>query len=212
MKLTSPLKRRPASPAGRRMHRKPEKKVNVIELAEKKRHLHLLERLQKGVVPSKADLKELKRFESGEAGAGVVETQHDVAKCFGVSARTVAYWATDGMPVRPDGRFELAEILRWKKEREALRANGNGSLNDDWDEKDKEYKAKQRELEFRKSSGELIEVRDVEKTAFETARKVRDNFLMLPDRLAPILAAETDQIKVKNILSNEIREILKGLA
>lgn len=196
MKRISPLKR---------------KKVNVIELAEKKRHLHLVEKMQKGKTLSPAELKELKRLESGAAPAGIVDTQEDVAKCFGVSTRTVAYWSRDGMPVREDGRFELAAILRWKKERGEDQSRGNGNPKDKWDEKDKKFKSMQRELDFKKKSGELIEARDVEKTAFECARKIRDNFLMLPDRLSPILAAETDQLKVKNILSNEIREILKGL-
>lgn len=188
-----------------------QKKVDVVKLAEKKRHLHLVEKLQRGKTLSPAELKELKRLENADAHAGVVETQEDVAKCFGVSIRTVAYWAKDGLPVREDGRFELKDILRWKKEREDARANGNGVRKNDWDEKDKQFKAMQRELDFRKKSGELVEERDVSKAAFECARKIRDNFLMLPDRLSPILAAETDMLKVKNILSNEIREILKGL-
>ena len=40
---------------------------------------------------------------------------------------------------------------------------------------------------------------------------VRDNLRTIPDRIAPIVAAETDAAKIHNIITLEIRECLEGL-
>lgn len=47
--------------------------------------------------------------------------------------------------------------------------------------------------------------------SFACTRAVRDGFLSLPDRLAPVIVAEGDARKVQEILSNEIEQVLLGL-
>ena len=41
--------------------------------------------------------------------------------------------------------------------------------------------------------------------------QVRDNLRTIPDRISPIIAAETDSAKIHSIISSEIRECLEGL-
>jgi len=67
-------------------------------------------------------------------------------------------------------------------------------------------------LELRARQGELVHVGDVQVAAFNRARIVRDGMLNIPDRVAPMLAAESDEGKVHAMLSAEIRTALVELA
>jgi hypothetical protein len=68
------------------------------------------------------------------------------------------------------------------------------------------------EIRARAESGKLIATDEVKIAAFRRARIVRDGMLNLPDRLAAVLAAETDVAKVHEVLSKEIRLILEEIS
>ncbi len=68
------------------------------------------------------------------------------------------------------------------------------------------------ELKLAKEAGELIDAKKVQQDAFNLARGLRDALFNIPDRLAPILAAEQDDRKVSSILEEEIAKALNGLA
>jgi hypothetical protein len=53
---------------------------------------------------------------------------------------------------------------------------------------------------------------EVEVAAFNKYRTFRDRMLNIPDRLAAVLAAETDPVKVHGLLSTETREALLEFA
>lgn len=72
--------------------------------------------------------------------------------------------------------------------------------------------ADKHELELLERRGELVERKASDRQAFETARIVRDGLMAIPDRLASLLAAESDVRKVHGILSDEIRKALVILA
>ena len=72
--------------------------------------------------------------------------------------------------------------------------------------------AAQAELNYRARLGELVEVTQVEKEAFELARMTRDKLLQIPDRLAPLIAAERNETKCFKMLQEEIIEALKNLS
>ncbi len=69
-----------------------------------------------------------------------------------------------------------------------------------------------RKLELDERSGKLIDAEAVKLAAFNKARAVRDALLNISDRIAPILAAESDETKVNAILMAEIRNALEDLA
>jgi len=68
------------------------------------------------------------------------------------------------------------------------------------------------EIRARAESGKLIAADEVKIAAFRRARIVRDGMLNLPDRVAALLAAETDVAKVHAILTKEIRLILEEIS
>ncbi len=61
-------------------------------------------------------------------------------------------------------------------------------------------------------TGRLVEAEQVKVAAFNKARLVRDALLNIPDRISPILAAESDQGRVTELLIGEIRQVLEELS
>lgn len=74
------------------------------------------------------------------------------------------------------------------------------------------YQARLAELEYRRRIGELVEAEEVRSNAFRTARQVRDALFGIPDRLAPVLAGERDQVRVHELLLNEIIAVCDNLS
>lgn len=73
------------------------------------------------------------------------------------------------------------------------------------------YMARLAKLEFDEKSGLLVKADAVKNEAFKTARIVRDGLLNIPDRIAAELANETNQFKVHQRLTHEIRRVLEDL-
>ncbi|MFN7225836.1 MAG: hypothetical protein ACK5UY_01100 [Holosporales bacterium] len=68
------------------------------------------------------------------------------------------------------------------------------------------------EAKAKAETGKLVSADEVKIAAFRRARIVRDGMLNLPDRVAAVLAAETDAAKVHAILTKEIRLILEAIS
>lgn len=64
------------------------------------------------------------------------------------------------------------------------------------------------ELELKERRGELVKKADVERETFSVQRALRDRFTGIPDRIAPIVAAEPDVGKCHEIIAAEIRAAL----
>lgn len=73
------------------------------------------------------------------------------------------------------------------------------------------YEAKLKELEYKELDGTLMNVEKAQQAVFGAVRQLRNSFLALPDRLAAVLAPETDKAKIHDILSREVRLILEDL-
>lgn len=72
--------------------------------------------------------------------------------------------------------------------------------------------ARIRGLELERRLGKLINADEVATQAYADGRKVRNAMRAIPDRLAPILAAETDVHKLHTMLLREIDNVLEGLS
>jgi phage terminase Nu1 subunit (DNA packaging protein) len=68
------------------------------------------------------------------------------------------------------------------------------------------------ELELKLKKGEMVLVKDVEFAAFTSAREVRDKMLNIPDRISAEVAAETDEVKVRNIIIAQIENELRAIS
>ena len=74
------------------------------------------------------------------------------------------------------------------------------------------YNARLAKLEYEEKSGILVRTDTVKVSWFNVLRVLRDRTLNLPDRLAPILAAEMDPKQVRELLDTELRQILNDVA
>lgn len=68
------------------------------------------------------------------------------------------------------------------------------------------------EVEAKVKTGQYVDAQSVEKTAFQTARTVRDSLQNIPDRVSSLLASLSDANQIYDILSQEIRSALEGLS
>lgn len=68
-----------------------------------------------------------------------------------------------------------------------------------------------RELELRIKAGSLVDVEAMKKMNFELGAGIKDKLLSIPDRVSGLLAVETDQLRIKEILTKEITVALEGL-
>jgi len=91
-----------------------------------------------------------------------------------------------------DGKACLKAYLRYLREKPSALTEERSRLV--------RAKADLAELERGQLSGELINAEEARTIVFSLARYARDSILSLPDRVAPILAAETDSHKVYMIL------------
>lgn len=67
-------------------------------------------------------------------------------------------------------------------------------------------------LEAEHLAGRLVSVEEVEREAFTAARQAQESLLAIPDRLASMLAAESDPAKTHQLLSDEIRRVVSAIA
>lgn len=73
------------------------------------------------------------------------------------------------------------------------------------------YQAALARLEYEERSGKLVVADEVRAEAFRVARAVRDKMRMIPVRVGPILAAETDPQSCIELLAKEIELALEDL-
>lgn len=74
------------------------------------------------------------------------------------------------------------------------------------------YLARLAKLEYEERLGKLLSRDEVTVAAFNRFRTFRDGMLNIPDRVAAVLAAETDPAKVHEVLRTEIRKALLEFA
>ena len=74
------------------------------------------------------------------------------------------------------------------------------------------FLARLAKIQYEEKLGKLINRDEVQVERFNTNRIIRDGVLNIADRVSAQLAAETDQKKVHEILTTEIRNALNGIA
>ena len=74
------------------------------------------------------------------------------------------------------------------------------------------YAAKTAQLEYERKVGMLTPTEDVKKAAQEIGTNIRNTLENFADKLAPIMAAETNIDKCHKIISDEIRAVLTNLS
>ena len=74
------------------------------------------------------------------------------------------------------------------------------------------YQAKLARIEYEERVAKLVAKNEVQVAAFDKFRQFRDHMLNIPDRVAAMVAAETEAAKCYEILTSEIRRALNEFA
>jgi hypothetical protein len=70
------------------------------------------------------------------------------------------------------------------------------------------FLARLAKMDYEERAGKLVSRDETKVAAFNRYRTFRDGMLNIPDRLAAVLAAETDPRRTHELLSTEIRKAL----
>jgi len=190
-------------------------KPDIVDMAKKKRHVELLQKMQQGKTLRPAEIKELEEFEAKgnpqpkESAAplepGVVRTQNDLAKAVRKTLRTIGYWISEGMPVNPDGTYHIATIVEWR----VLRDTNKITPGDDDQKRELDkIKTERAKFELEQLKSELIPRTQVEQ---DNARKIlalKTSLLTLPKTLAPRLHG-LDEKEIYQTLTERIKDIIR---
>ncbi len=156
---------------------------------------------------------------------GKLVNKRALAEIFDISERTITGLLKLGLPIEKRavrGRphvFDTAHVVAWLIEREAAKHKPSSSNGDgrrlDLDQERAMLAAADRALKeqtLRARSGELVSASWVRTSARALCGTVRERFEVLPDRLSAILAAESDERKIYDLMAREIRFVLGELA
>lgn len=194
------------------MENETQKRPGILEVAKKKRHLFLLQKLSQGKHLSRSELKELEKFEDGKLPAGIVDTQEKLAKVLGVSARTVQYWEKDGLPRTKQGFYDLKMVQEWRFSNDKRnKKKGSKKKDIDYESEYRKYKAQLAKMDLEERKGQLVPVRDVEHEVIQEFLRIKQRLLFLPK----IIAAQTVGLnirKVESVCRSRIEEIINGFA
>ena len=183
------------------------KKQNLAEIARKKRHLYLIEKMQSRKPLTAQEIAELEQFEAEPLGPAVVKTMEEVAKVMDVAYRTVQRWKKDGMPTTKEGFYDLDEIKVWHEQRNLDQAEDRAY----WNTKILKHKATLLEMEVKKATSELMPREEVERGRIARIIAVKRSFLALPTRMAPVLAMKEPR-EIEAELYQAIIEIIEEFA
>lgn len=194
------------------MKKKTQSRPSILEVAKKKRHYFLLQKLAEGKHFSRSELKELEKFEGGRLPVGIIDTQEKLAKVLGVSTRTVQYWEKDGLPRTKQGFYDLKMVQDWRfsnDKRNKKKVSEKDGI--DWESEYRKYKARLAEMEYKEKKGQLVPVRDVEHEVIQEFLRIKQKLLFLPK----IIAAQTvglDIRKVESVCHSRIEEIINDFS
>ena len=74
------------------------------------------------------------------------------------------------------------------------------------------WQAERERIELQQLKGELVSTAEVKAEAFNVARIVRDNMLVIPDRVIPTLASMNDMRAMHQYLTEEIRKAIRSIS
>jgi hypothetical protein len=128
--------------------------------------------------------------------------------------------------VEPDGRIESERAdVQWERntEQHAPPVAQRGQEEDDTSSFGgsqytkaravrEHYTARLAKLEFEERTGKLVPKDEVQVAAFNKFRQFRDHMLNIPDRVAAMVAAESDAARCYEIIAIEIRKALNEFA
>jgi hypothetical protein len=136
----------------------------------------------------------------------IVKTLGDVAAFFDVALQTVKQWrvGADGMPGKP-GAFDLAEITRWRIEREKKnnRNAPEGSRKEQLEEAKLAIDVQKRKLQYDRLAGTLVDVDAVARLLERAIHEHNAQADQLHDRIEVLLP--------ESLTTDERERVIRGI-
>lgn len=140
-----------------------------------------------------------------EAPAGAVNGQPAADAAHGAGQPAVDRGAADGIAAPPAGQTEDAAGA-------ASSGKGDEFGYHQARARREQFAARDAELSYLERVGTLVPAADVRAETFEMFRKVRDNMMLVPDRIANRVASETDPLQVHRLLVESMSGALSELS
>jgi phage terminase Nu1 subunit (DNA packaging protein) len=146
---------------------------------------------------------------------GVVATMRDVAKVFGKSERQIIRWKDDGMPVRDDGNYCVADIQTWRAQQELeKRSTVDKQTSRELDLAELELrKEKLRSVQLINDErlGRLVAREEVERQNIRKVATLKDKLLGVPTIMAPQLVG-LDVLTIEEVLRLKMEDLIDEFA
>lgn len=192
--------------------------TKAVEIAQKQRHAHLLEKIKQQKTLTAAEIKELETFElsrkkadSMDAGGGrVIATQKEAADYCGVTTRTIRSWEKEHVLRGADGHFLIERL----DERIAEREEDSNPLKTRLltaSAAEKEYKAQLTEIQLKIKMGELIPREAIDTQRIERIAEVRRVLLSMIRKLPARLSGKNTK-DMQEVVREEIYHALNVFA
>lgn len=149
---------------------------------------------------------------------GTILNHKQLSEAIDVAPSQLTGWRKKGMPFVSNETssggpvtYDLAAVFKWVRDAGRFSEGEEGGIVPAVEQaKLARSRRLKVDLERRVKCGELVTVRKVQSGFFPVVRSLRDGLLAIPDRLAPILAAQNDETTLHATLSAEIRAMLES--
>lgn len=144
----------------------------------------------------------------------------ELAEFLGVSLPSIDSRVRRGMPyISKGGRgktwvFSSADCVEWEKKTAVSNAIGDTYQVGEDELKQRKLAAETAiaEIEAAKARGEVLELEAVTKVITNDYITLKQRLRQVAQRLAPLVVGETDELEVKNIIGEEIDDVLTELS
>lgn len=150
---------------------------------------------------------------------GKLVGKQEIADIYGTTIVTVTEWIRRGCPVVQTGgkgiewKINTYEVSAWLRQRDIENATG-ANLSDEQELKRRKLAAETQkaELEMLRVKGDVVPLKQVERSLANTFAEVKTNLRNIPRRVSTSLVGETSEARIKEVLLEEIDQVLQVLA
>lgn len=137
-----------------------------------------------------------------------------IAQTYGWDIRTIQGWTKDGIiSSELNGLYKFGDVINkvdhWRVDIINRKMGEEGSIKAKRELEKLDEQVRQLKIENLKLEGKLRDVDKVQRVAFSRAKLEAEMLNSLPSRLKSILAAESDEFKISQLLQTEIEIITK---
>lgn len=151
-------------------------------------------------------------------GKGKIVSQADLAQIFGVTSATVRAWRRAGCPAESEGgsgrpsTFNTADVIAWRLAG-AAKVQGDDDVSlVDARRRRAVAQAHLAEMDAARQSGKLLPREDVTAAVIGAFSRVRTRLLVIPSKVAPLVAPMKAPKECEGTIRKAIYEALRELA